>query len=435
MNPIESMTTLYYELKRHLEQEIMPFWLARCWDEEVGGFLTNFDENGRSLPTPEKYLNTQARLVWWFSTLFRRYPERTEFQEIATNGVGFLLRHFWDEKHGGWYWKVTRDGRYLDGCKVVYGQSFAIYALAEYTLATSESIGLAYAEKTFDLLQKYSTDTRFGGYYENLEPDWTVSAPGFHAGERKGLDTHLHLLESFTTLFAASGKEIHRRKLLEVADLIVARMIDPDTGCGRNQFDLAFNPIPAIAIRHTWNAERAGGAPDVPTDTTSYGHNVELAWLLHRALQTAQVNTASHQPIMLRLIDHALAHGVDWQYGGVYRDGIANGQALILEKEFWQNAEVLVGFLDGYGLSGNGRYLQAFEQVWRFVNRYMINHEVGEWRTLLSREGQPLDANIGNPWKVAYHSGRAMLESISRLETMLAQEEELGLSVGQIRTG
>jgi mannobiose 2-epimerase len=43
-----------------------------------------------------------------------------------------------------------------------------------------------------------------------------------------------------------------------------------------------------------------------------------------------------------------LTHGVDWQYGGIYRDGLRDGGPVVLEKEFWQQAEALVGFLDGY---------------------------------------------------------------------------------------
>ena len=411
----ERLSALHTALRRSLEEGIIPFWLERSWDAEHGGFLTNFDEHGRALDTPEKYLNTQCRLIWWFSTLSRRYPEQAAFGELARNGLDFLLAHFWDAEHGGWYWKVRRDGSLLDAGKVVYGQSFAIYALAEYALATHDPRGLVYAEKTFDLLQKYCADTLHGGYYENLEPDWTVSAPGFCAGDRKGLDTHMHLLEAFTTLYAASGEEIHRRKLLEVTDLIVRYMIDPDTGCGRNQFDLAFHPIPAIAIRRTWNAEREGEAPAIPTDTTSYGHNVELAWLMHRAVQTAEADPEPYYPVMRRLLDHALAHGVDWEYGGIYRDGTASGGPLIKDKEFWQNAEVLVGFLDGFETFGETRYLDAFETIWRFVEAYMLVPEVGEWRTLLDRRGRPIDPKIGNPWKVAYHSGRATLECVTRL--------------------
>jgi mannose/cellobiose epimerase-like protein (N-acyl-D-glucosamine 2-epimerase family) len=50
----------------------------------------------------------------------------------------------------------------------------------------------------------------------------------------------------------------------------------------------------------------------------------------------------------------------------------------------------------------------------------MIIKGVGEWRTLLDREGKAIDANIGNPWKVSYHTGRAMLECRERLLRLLA---------------
>lgn len=405
-------------MRSHLENGIIPFWMERALDKEFGGYMTNFNEKGESLEMPEKYLNTQARLLWWFSRLLRAYPERKEFRKMADAGADFIISRFWDAKHGGWFWKVKRDGIRIDDGKVVYGQSFAIYAFAEYFRATGDKRGLEYASRTFDLLQKYAADTLNGGYYENLERDWTVAPGGFCAGDRKGLDTHMHLMEAFTNLFAASGDEIHRRKLFEIIDLIGLRMIDPETGCGRNQFDLGFRPVPAIAIRRTWNAERAGDAPAIPTDTTSYGHNVELAWLMRDAVQTAKGSIEPYLERIRRLLSHAVEHGVDWEFGGIYRDGTSKGGPLIMDKEFWQHSEVLVGFLDGVELFGEERYLDAFETVWSFIRRHMIVQGTGEWRVLLNRKGDPIDSNVGNEWKVSYHTGRSMLECISRLERL-----------------
>jgi cellobiose epimerase len=402
------------EMREHLEHGIIPFWRERAFDPS-GGYFTRFDEEGRPMGTPEKYLNTQCRLLWWFSALARRDPTQTVHRELAQHGHDFLQRHFWDPVHGGWYWKVRRDGAPLDQGKVVYGQSFALYALAEYALTTGEAEPRRLAEQTFDLLQIHCADTRHGGYLENLEPDWTPSSPGFHAGDRKSLDTHLHLLESFTVLVELTQRELHRRKLVEVAHLIRDRMIDPISGCGRNQFDLAFRPVPAIAIRRTWNAERRGEAPAAPTDTTSYGHNLELAWLLRRALTVAGEDLAPWEPVLRRLVDHALAHGIDWEHGGIFRDGTPNGGPLVQEKEFWQHAEALVGVLDAYQESGDERQAQALLNLWKFVQSHFVA-PCGEWRVLLDRTGGVIDGNVGNDWKVSYHTGRAMLESVARLE-------------------
>lgn len=415
---VQELQTYLNEIRENLEQGIIPFWMHNGIDKEFGGYLTSFDENGEPLPDTDKYIVTQTRMIWGFSILYKKY-RNPELLAAAKQGVEFFIRHFWDNELGGWYWKVNRQGVLLDDGKVVYGQTFAIYALSEYTLASGDQLGLEYAEKTFDLLQKYCADTARGGYYENLERDWSLSAPGFAAGDLKSLDIHMHTMEAFTTLYACSHKEIHRRKLVEIIELLVDKMMDKEIGCGYNQFDVNFNRKPAINIRRTWNAEReTGQVMDGPTDSTSYGHNVEFVWLLNRAMETLGDYSGKYDALCIKLVDHCLKYGFDAERGGVYRDGPHEGAPLVRDKEWWQNCEVLIGFLDAYEHYGDQRYLEAFKKTWQFDSKYMINHEVGEWKQLLSEDGKPLTVNIGNPWKGIYHTGRAMLECTERLERL-----------------
>jgi mannobiose 2-epimerase len=50
----------------------------------------------------------------------------------------------------------------------------------------------------------------------------------------------------------------------------------------------------------------------------------------------------------------------------------------------------------------------------------MINHPVGEWWPLLSREGEPVRwTHMSHSWKVNYHTIRCMVECIKRLEKLL----------------
>ena len=178
----ERLKKAYQEISSHLNEELLPFWETHGVDEVYGGYLTTFDENGNVKEDEDKYIVTQTRMIWAYSAFARKLGHK-EYLPRAKQGVEFFIRHFWDEKYGGWYWKTARDGSLLDNGKVVYGQTFAIYALAEYTLASGDQIGKEYACRTFDLLQKYCADTRFGGYLENMEPDWTPSEPGFAAGD------------------------------------------------------------------------------------------------------------------------------------------------------------------------------------------------------------------------------------------------------------
>ena len=96
----------------------------------------------------------------------------------------------------------------------------------------------------------------------------------------------MHTMEAYTTLYEATHKEVHKRALQEIIDIVLKHMVDYDFWCGRNQFSIDFTPKPAISIRRTWNYDRdPESANKNPLDTTSYGHNIELIWLLNRAYE------------------------------------------------------------------------------------------------------------------------------------------------------
>ena len=84
------------QVSEHLANGIIPFCAGRALDRDCGGCLTNFDEQGRSTGRPEKYLNTQCRLLLCFSTLHRLRPDTAGCRELAQAESEFMLRRFWD---------------------------------------------------------------------------------------------------------------------------------------------------------------------------------------------------------------------------------------------------------------------------------------------------------------------------------------------------
>ncbi len=71
-------------MQHHLEQGLIPFWRERAADRALGGYRTNFNEQGQALPQPDKYLNTQCRLLWWFARLNRAYPDQPDSARCPT---------------------------------------------------------------------------------------------------------------------------------------------------------------------------------------------------------------------------------------------------------------------------------------------------------------------------------------------------------------
>lgn len=409
------------EAKNHLNKELLPFWLDRCRDDEYGGFITHFDADGKDTGEDEKSLIAQTRCVLTMSSAHRAGYGGGKCAEFAAHGVDFLIDKMWDKEHGGFFWTVNRKGEVAIDKKIMYGLCFAIYSLSEYTLATGDARGLEYAEKTFDLMQKYCADTMYGGYFEMFERDWRLCGPGSAGGDRKTLDVHMHLMEALTSLYECSGKEIHRRKLLEDINILVTRVLDPKYATGIPQLTPDWQVAPQIKFDIIWGWDRFedGGEKSNAEDNTSAGHNSEIAWLLLHALDILKTEPGELVKLAEKQFDHAMVNGIDAEYGGVYVEGPHSGGVSDREKEFWQQAEVMIGMLEAALRFDTEKYWPAYLNVHRFVFDKGINHPVGEWWPLLSREGEPIWTHMSHSWKVNYHTVRAMVQSIKRLEKLL----------------
>lgn len=405
------------EAENHLVNELLPFWINRMKDEVNGGYLTHFDKDGNDSGEDEKSLIAQTRCLYTLSSAHRAGYGEGKCAPLARHGADFLINKMWDRESGGFYWMMDRKGNMKIDRKIIYGQSFAIYSLSEYTLATGDQRGIEYAGKVFDLIQKYCTDTMYGGYWEMFLRDWTLCGPGSQGGDRKTLDVHMHLMEAFTTLYECTGKDVHRRKLIEVIDIMVNRIIHPVYKTGIPQFFKDWSVAPQIKFDIIWGWDRFSeeGMKGNATDNTCYGHNAEFAHLLLHALDVLKINPNSYSDLLEIIYEHTVNNGIDTEFGGVFVEGPHSGGVYDKEKEFWQQAEVLIGLLDGVRMFGNEKYWNSYKNVHRFVMDKMVNKGVGEWYPLLSRKGDPIWTHMGHSWKINYHTVRAMIQSIERM--------------------
>jgi len=153
MNKID-VIALKKEDDNHLVNELLPFWTSRMKDETNGGFLTHFDKDGNDSGEDEKSLIAQTRCLYTISSAHRAGYGNGQYAKLARHGADFLINKMWDNVYGGFYWMMDRKGNVKIDKKIIYGHSFAIYSLSEYTLATGDQRGIEYAEKVFDMIQK-----------------------------------------------------------------------------------------------------------------------------------------------------------------------------------------------------------------------------------------------------------------------------------------
>ena len=413
------------EARRHLTGDLLPFWLTRCRDDVNGGFITHYDRHGRDTGEDQKSLIAQTRSVYTMSAAHRAGYGGGVCADFARHGVDFLLAKMRDPQHGGFYWTVDRRGNVQSDKKILYGLSFAIYALSEYTLATGDTRGIEQAQATFDLVQRHCADPEHGGYFEMFERDWTRCGPGSGGGRPQdarrphapdgGVHDPVRVHGERGPPACAGGG--HR---------------DPDP------------PHSASRVRHRHPAVLGRLARRAPNQVR---HRLGLGPVCRgrreaprrrqhilRPQRRVRVAAAARARCARRAVgavrarhakqlDHAVKAGIDDEYGGVYVEGPHDGgPAYDTEKEFWQQAETLVGMLDGCLAFGMDPYWKAYVQVHRFVFDKLVNREVGEWWPLLSRDGNTqIWTHMSHSWKINYHSVRSMIQSIARLETLLAR--------------
>jgi cellobiose epimerase len=302
------------------------------------------------------------------------------------------------------YWMVDADGTPRDTRKHVYAQAFAIYALAEHHRATGNAASLQDAISLFELVERHAQDVEFGGYEEAFTRDWVrledVRLSDVDANERKSMNTHLHVLEAYTTLYRAWPESALRIRLQELVALFLERIVDPGTGHVIPFFEAAWVP----RSRHV-----------------SYGHDIETSWLLMEAVDAIGdlALRLRVQPVAVRIARAVLAEGVDVEHGGIFNEG--GDASTATDKDWWPQAEAIVGFVNAWELTGESRFLDAAVSAWEFTSRHLLDHEHGEWHWGVTRDGRVRAGRekVG-PWKCGYHNSRACLEVMARAEYLEA---------------
>src|SRR5665213_863260 len=393
------LSTLASSTEQELKADILPFWMKYTRNPENGGYygLIKADMTVRKGASRGALLT--SRILWTYSAAYRSYHDPA-YLEMATYAFRDLMDHFRDTESGGIFWTITADGKPLDSHKQVYGQVFAVYALAEYYRATGDKAALDEAIAIYRLVEEHAHDRRYGGYFDALDRKWGRTGGGqtnLLGDAPKSQNSHIHILESYTELLRVwpdPGLLANQRDLIDVT---VRHIIDP-----RTHHLILF-------LKDDWTPIG---------EAVSYGHDIELSWLLVEAANVVgdPALIAQVKPISLDIARVTLAEGVDPD-GGVLREGGPRGFT-DTDKEWWEQAEAVVGFLNAYQISGDVRYLDASRHSWDYIQARFIDRKYGDWINLVKRDGTPYPLPKVGLWKCPYHSGRSCMEVIGRVREL-----------------
>ncbi|MDO3695366.1 AGE family epimerase/isomerase [Wenyingzhuangia sp. chi5] len=385
----------YNQLKSELQTElknVLDYWTRHTLDKEYGGFVGRINHFNKIIPQASKGIILNTRILWSFSAA-SNYLNTKEHQPICDKAFYYLKTYFNDDDHKGVFWELDYTGNPLNKRKQVYAQAFTIYALSEYYLFSKNEEAKNWAIEIFNLLEKHAKDNINLGYFEAFHQDWSpiedmrLSDKDMNAS--KTMNTHLHVLEAYTTLLKIHDTPTLRSSLKMLIDLFLEKFLNKN-----HHYDLFFDD--------QWN---------LLSNTVSYGHDIEAAWLIIEAAKALNNKDLIDrtEAIAVKVANTFLEEAIDTD-GAVLNEKNLTTNHVDTDKHWWPQVEALIGLKYANDLNPDEKYINASLKIWEYTKKHLIDHQNGEWFFRVSKTGKVYtEEDKVSMWKAPYHTSRAFI--------------------------
>jgi mannose/cellobiose epimerase-like protein (N-acyl-D-glucosamine 2-epimerase family)/O-glycosyl hydrolase len=395
------------ETTKNLKENLLPFWMEKTVDPQ-GGFYGVVLNDGKAIENAPKGAVLNARITWTFSRAYRQDGLEV-YKQMADRAADYYIRHFIDPVYGGVFWQLDCEGHPKETTKQTYACAFGIYGLAEHFRATGDRRSLEAALKLYQTLEEKVHDKGEAGYIESFQRDYTkapLKGVDGQANASKTMNTHIHILEAYTTLYQVWPDEGLKKNLKELLGILQTKLYNPRTNHLILYCDDHWNPIGEI---------------------DSYGHDIETSWLMSEAAAVVG------DPVLKKQVDEQAVK----MARTALKEGLNADGAMLYEKSpegmnrrlaWWPQCEAIIGCVNAWQLTGDQSFLDAALKTWTYVKSHFVDQVHGGWFKDLTEDGQPLNAPKVSDWNCPYHNSRMAFELAERLEPALVHTEVMAWS-------
>lgn len=391
MNELKSI--FYSEIEAELAA-ILSYWKEFGIDETNGGFVGRRNHWNDLIEQADKGIILNTRILWAFSAA-GKFTADPGLEAYTKRAFEYLRDYFKDREHQGVYWMVDFKGNPTHTRKQIYAQAFAIYSLSEYHIFSGNEEAKAWALSLFHLIEEKAWDKEENGYLEAFQENWTpiedMRLSDKDRNSVKTMNTHLHLLEAYTTLLKISEEEEVKIALENLIRLFFSKFYNSKT----QHFNLFFNKL--------WKREGR---------LISYGHDIEAVWLLVEAAKAVkdQKLLIIAGELVLEVAETFLKEAYV-KGNGLINEANPDLREVDTDRHWWPHAEAMVGLDYAFQLSGDPKFEEAMLDIWDFTRKHLIDSENGEWLFRIDENNQPYteEDKVGI-WKCPYHNTRACIK-------------------------
>jgi uncharacterized protein YyaL (SSP411 family) len=243
-------------------------WVAVA-PSETGAMRSAVDRRWVAAAEQPGDLTEHARLVYAFAIGYELSQDK-RYLDAADRGAEFLLAHFHDPLHGGFFTRVAADGRVIHPSKSAYGHAFALFALSHMARVTQQERYRSAALRTWQVIHTWLRNPS-GGFFGDLPRDFAKPAQP-QGGSQNPV---MHMFEALLALHDATQDPAALDGAKGVAEFVVYKLLVglPDGGfkaaarCEPVVLRASSRGAPAPR-RPAGSAGRCGSSP-APLDTTA----------------------------------------------------------------------------------------------------------------------------------------------------------------------
>lgn len=377
---------------RDQARRVLAFYLPRCVDEQTGGYVTAFADDGATLDPAGRHLVQQARYALGFAE-GHRFGLLPGCAEAAEHGLAFLRGPQRDPANGGWWW-LLEGTTPADRAKHAYGHAFVLLAAAGAIRA-----GLAARDLLDDaraVLEQRFWREADGLYADEWNEDWTALSP------YRGQNANMHLTEALLAAHAATGDAWFLDRAERVARRVCLDLAGQTGGLLWEHYDEDWRADLAYNRDHPDDMFRPWGVLS--------GHLLEWAKLLV-LLHRARPNDWA-VPTARRFFAAATDHAWDERFGGFLYSFALDGRIIDDRKYHWVIAEAIGAAAALLAASGDRVYRDWYERCWAWALAHQIDNERGGWWPGLARDGSRIALPFAPGKPELYHPLGACLGSL-----------------------